>query len=94
MPLPLLLIIGFISCFCFGLHWQRCGKAFTTLSLVLITLLGLQPVSDTLLAPAEKQFNKRYELITENPPQDVRYIVVLGGGLHITLIESKFQSVE
>ncbi|MFN2932471.1 envelope biogenesis factor ElyC, partial [Escherichia coli] len=52
----------------------------TTLSLVLITLLGLQPISDTLLAPAEKQFNKRYELITETPPQEVRYIVVLGGG--------------
>ncbi|ENY6784986.1 MULTISPECIES: envelope biogenesis factor ElyC [Providencia] len=81
MPLPLLLIVGFIGLLLLWFtRWQRCGKAFATLSLVLITLLGLQPISDTLLAPAEKQFNKRYELITETPPQEVRYIVVLGGG--------------
>lgn len=81
MPLPLLLIIGFIGLLLLWVtRWQRCGKALTTLSLVFIALLGLQPISDSLLAPIEDKFDKRYELITENSPQNIQYIVVLGGG--------------
>ncbi|MBX6968796.1 envelope biogenesis factor ElyC [Providencia rettgeri] len=81
MPLPLLLIIGFIGLILLWFtRWQRCGKTFTSLSLILLAVLGLQPVSDSLLAPVEGQYNKRYELITETPPQNIQYIVVLGGG--------------
>ncbi|MEQ5111143.1 envelope biogenesis factor ElyC [Providencia vermicola] len=81
MPLPLLLIIGAIGLLLLWFtRWQKWGKSLTTASLVLIALLGLQPVSDSLLAPIEGKYNKRYELITENPPNDIKYIVVLGGG--------------
>ncbi|MBC8654079.1 envelope biogenesis factor ElyC, partial [Providencia vermicola] len=76
-----LLIIGFIGLILLWFtRWQRCGKTFTSLSLILLAVLGLQPVSDSLLAPVEGQYNKRYELITETPPQNIQYIVVLGGG--------------
>lgn len=46
--------------------------------LILLTILGIQPVADTLLMPSEKEYQARYEL-RENSPQDVNYIVVLGG---------------
>ncbi|MTC61639.1 envelope biogenesis factor ElyC [Providencia rustigianii] len=81
MPLPLLLIIGIIGLILLWLtRWQKSGKTLVTASLLMIALLGLQPISDRLLAPVESQYDKRYELITDNPPSDVKYIVVLGGG--------------
>ncbi|EDU58586.1 MULTISPECIES: envelope biogenesis factor ElyC [Providencia] len=81
MPLPLLLLIGFIGLILLWFtRWQKSGKACVSMSLIVIALLGLQPISDSLLAPVEGNFDKRYELITENPPEDVHYIVVLGGG--------------
>ena len=81
MPLPLLLIIGFIGLILLWFtRWQKSGKTLVTASLVIIMLLGLQPISDTLLAPVEGKYNQRYELITRNPPENIYYIVVLGGG--------------
>lgn len=81
MPLPFLLIIGLIGLILLWFtRWQKSGKSLVTASLVFIALLGLQPVADTLLAPVEGDYNKRYELITTNPPEKIHYIVVLGGG--------------
>ena len=81
MPLPLLLIIGFIGLILLWCtRWQKSGKTLVSASLLFILLLGLQPVSDNLLAPIEGKYNQRYELITLNPPENVHYIVVLGGG--------------
>lgn len=70
MPLPLLLLIGFIGLILLWFtRWQKSGKACVSMSLIVIALLGLQPISDSLLAPVEGNFDKRYELITENPPR-------------------------
>lgn len=81
MPLPLLLILAFIGIILLWFtRWQKSGKTCVSVSFIMITLLGLQPISDRLLAPVEGEFNKRYELITPTPPEDVHYIVVLGGG--------------
>ncbi|EMN4129450.1 MULTISPECIES: envelope biogenesis factor ElyC [Providencia] len=81
MPLPLLLILGFIGILLLWFtHWQKSGKTCVSISLILITLLGLQPIADNLLSPVEEGFDKRYELITNNPPDNIHYIVVLGGG--------------
>lgn len=81
MPLPLLLIIGGIGLILLWFtRWQKSGKSLVTLSLVIIALLGLQPISDRLLAPVEGPYDKRYELITTNPSKEIKYIVVLGGG--------------
>ncbi|MEX9609584.1 envelope biogenesis factor ElyC [Providencia manganoxydans] len=81
MPLPLLLILGFIGILLLWFtSWQKVGKTCVTFSFIVIALLGLQPISDRLLSPVEGQFDKRYELITTNPPENIHYIVVLGGG--------------
>ncbi|HIH5943142.1 TPA: envelope biogenesis factor ElyC, partial [Proteus mirabilis] len=80
MPLPLLLIIAFFALILLWFtRWQKTGKSVLTIVIVLLTLLGMQPVADTLLMPSEKAYQARYEL-RENSPQDVNYIVVLGGG--------------
>lgn len=81
MPLPLLLILGFIGIILLWFtRWQKSGKACVSISVITVTLLSLQPISDSLLAPTEGNFDKRYELITSNPPDNIHYIVVLGGG--------------
>ena len=80
MPLPLLLLIAFFAlALLWFTRWQKTGKSLLTVVLVLLTLLGIQPVADTLLMPSEKEYQARYEL-RENSQQDVNYIVVLGGG--------------
>ncbi|EKT62082.1 envelope biogenesis factor ElyC [Providencia burhodogranariea] len=81
MPLPLLLILGFIGIILLWFtRWQKSGKVCVSISVIAVTLLSIQPISDSLLAPTEGSFDKRYELITTNPPEHVDYIVVLGGG--------------
>ncbi|WP_311751663.1 envelope biogenesis factor ElyC [Proteus columbae] len=80
MPLPLLLLIAFFAlALLWFTRWQKTGKSLLTVALVLLTILGIQPVADTLLMPSEKEYQARYEL-RENSQQDVNYIVVLGGG--------------
>lgn len=80
MPLPLLLLIAFFAlALLWFTRWQKTGKSLLTVVLVLLTILGIQPVADTLLMPSEKEYQARYEL-RENSQQDVNYIVVLGGG--------------
>ncbi|AYY80047.1 MULTISPECIES: envelope biogenesis factor ElyC [Proteus] len=80
MPLPLLLLIAFFAlALLWFTRWQKTGKSLLTVVLILLTILGIQPVADTLLMPSEKEYQARYEL-RENSPQDVNYIVVLGGG--------------
>ncbi|EST59514.1 envelope biogenesis factor ElyC [Proteus cibi] len=80
MPLPLLLSIAFFAlALLWFTRWQKTGKSLLTVVLVLLTILGIQPVADTLLMPSEKEYQARYEL-RENSQQDVNYIVVLGGG--------------
>ncbi|WIV89625.1 envelope biogenesis factor ElyC [Proteus appendicitidis] len=80
MPLPLLLLIAFFAlALLWFTRWQKTGKGLLTVVLVLLTILGIQPVADTLLMPSEKEYQARYEL-RENSQQDVNYIVVLGGG--------------
>lgn len=84
MPLPLLLLIAFFAlALLWFTRWQKTGKSLLTVVLILLTILGIQPVADTLLMPSEKEYQARYEL-RENSPQDVNYIVVLGGDLLIT----------
>lgn len=81
MPLPLLLILGFIGVILLWFtRWQKSGKTCVSVSFIAIALLGLQPIADGLLAPVEGKYDKRYELITLNPPENIHYIVVLGGG--------------
>ena len=80
MPLPLFLSIAFFAlALLWFTRWQKTGKSLLTVVLVLLTILGIQPVADTLLMPSEKEYQARYEL-RENSQQDVNYIVVLGGG--------------
>ncbi|MEQ5206478.1 MULTISPECIES: envelope biogenesis factor ElyC [unclassified Proteus (in: enterobacteria)] len=80
MPLPLLLLIAFFAlALLWFTRWQKTGKSLLTVVLILLTMLGIQPVADTLLMPSEKEYQARYEL-RENSQQDVNYIVVLGGG--------------
>ncbi|QIG06636.1 envelope biogenesis factor ElyC [Proteus sp. ZN5] len=80
MPLPLLLLIAFFAlALLWFTRWQKTGKSLLTVVLVLLTILGIQPVADTLLMPSEKEYQARYEL-RENSLPDVNYIVVLGGG--------------
>ncbi|MDL5165724.1 envelope biogenesis factor ElyC [Proteus faecis] len=80
MPLPLLLLIAFFAlALLWFTRWQKTGKSLLTVVLILLTILGIQPVADTLLMPSEKEYQARYEL-RENSQQDVNYIVVLGGG--------------
>lgn len=80
MPLPLLLMnLLFCAYFTVVYSLAKTGKSVLTIVIVLFTLLGMQPVADTLLMPSEKAYQARYEL-RENSPQDVNYIVVLGGG--------------
>ncbi len=55
MPLPLLLIIAFFALILLWFtRWQKTGKSVLTIVIVLLTLLGMQPVADTLLMPSEK----------------------------------------
>lgn len=63
-------------------RWQKTGKTLITVSWLGLVLLSLQPVADALLLTTEKPYEKRYELITpsEVQQQELRYIVVLGGG--------------
>ncbi|HEK2748080.1 MAG: envelope biogenesis factor ElyC, partial [Proteus mirabilis] len=50
MPLPLLLIIAFFALILLWFtRWQKTGKSVLTIVIVLLTLLGMQPVADTLL---------------------------------------------
>lgn len=83
MPLPFLLLVMLAGLL---LLWftsrQKTGKAMISVSWLLLVLLSLQPVADWLLLPAEKPYDKRYEIITPQvvQQQDIRYIVVLGGG--------------
>ncbi len=80
MPLPVLLIVGFIGLILLWFtRWQKSGKSCVSLSLILIMLLGLQPVADKLLSPIESGYEKRYELMSQSSA-DIGYIVVLGGG--------------
>lgn len=83
MPLPfmLLLILAGLLLLWFS-RWQKTGKTLITVSWLGLVLLSLQPVADTLLLTTEKPYEKRYELITlaEVQQQELRYIVVLGGG--------------
>ncbi len=83
MPLPfmLLLILAGLLLLWFS-RWQKTGKTLITVSWLGLVLLSLQPVADALLLTTEKPYEKRYELITpaEVQQQELRYIVVLGGG--------------
>lgn len=80
MPLPLLLLIAFLAlALLWFTRWQKTGKSLLTVVIVLLTLLGMQPIADTLLMPSEKAYQKRYEL-RQNLPENINYIVVLGGG--------------
>lgn len=76
MPLPALLIIGFIGLY---LLWftRRKGLAggFITASLLGILLLSFQPISTSLLRPLEKQ---NAPFIPHSTP--VNYVMVLGAG--------------
>ncbi|OAT23079.1 envelope biogenesis factor ElyC [Proteus myxofaciens] len=80
MPLPLLLIIAFFAlALLWFTRWQKTGKSILTVTLILLTLLGIQPIADTLLMPSEKDYQTRYEL-RSSALKEVNYIVVLGGG--------------
>ncbi len=78
MPLPLLLIIAFCAYFTVVCSLAKTGKSVLTIVIVLLTLLGMQPVADTLLMPSEKRIKARYEL-RENSPQDVNWLIVVLG---------------
>ncbi|WP_317418714.1 MULTISPECIES: envelope biogenesis factor ElyC [unclassified Morganella (in: enterobacteria)] len=83
LPLPFMLLLMLAGLL---LLWfssrQKTGKTLITAGWLGLVLLSLQPVADALLLTAEKPYDKRYELITpaEVQQQDLRYIVVLGGG--------------
>ncbi|MEQ4923902.1 envelope biogenesis factor ElyC [Proteus hauseri] len=80
MPFPLLLIIAFFAlALLWFTRWQKTGKSMLTIALFLLAILGIQPIADTLLMPSEKNYQTRYEL-RETSPQEINYIVVLGGG--------------
>ncbi|MDU3304190.1 MAG: envelope biogenesis factor ElyC, partial [Enterobacter ludwigii] len=75
LPLPLLLIIIALG---LALVWfsrfQKSGKTLITIGWLVLLLLSLQPVADSLLRPVENRYP------TWQGHQEVKYIVVLGGG--------------
>lgn len=75
LPLPLmLLIIGVGLALVWFSRFQKTGKVFISVGWLALLLLSLQPVSDHLLRPIENRYP------TWQGPQQVEYIVVLGGG--------------
>ncbi|XTZ40565.1 envelope biogenesis factor ElyC [Salmonella enterica] len=75
LPLPfLLLLIGLGLALIWFSRWQKTGKGLITVGWLALLLLSLQPVADRLLKPIEDKYP------TWQNNQQVKYIVVLGGG--------------
>lgn len=76
MPLPALLIIGFLGLFLIMFTAKRgTGCIFTFISLLGIFLLSFQPISTSLLKPTERQYTAF--LAVEG---SIDYVMVLGSG--------------
>ncbi|HFZ8995254.1 TPA: envelope biogenesis factor ElyC [Citrobacter freundii] len=75
LPLPLmLLIMGAGLLLVWFSRYQKSGKILLSVGWLAILLLSLQPVADSWLKPIEKSYP------TWRGTQQVKYIVVLGGG--------------
>ncbi|MGB2079212.1 MAG: envelope biogenesis factor ElyC [Vibrio sp.] len=76
MPLPLLLVLGFIGLSLIMFTFKRrTGCTLTLISLLGILLLSFQPVSTQLLLPTEREYHGF--LPVEGP---IDYVMVLGSG--------------
>ncbi|MBD1576720.1 MULTISPECIES: envelope biogenesis factor ElyC [Vibrio] len=76
MPLPALLIIGFLGLFLIMFTSRRgTGCIFTFISLLGIFLLSFQPVATSLLKPTERQYTAFLPV-----EGSIDYVMVLGSG--------------
>lgn len=76
MPLPALLIIGFIGLFLIMFTRRRgLGCLFTFTSLMGVFLFSFQPISTSLLKPTERHYNAFIPV-----EGTVNYVMVLGSG--------------
>ena len=78
MPVPACLVLAILGLFFLWFtRKQKTGKIFVTIATILLGLLSYSAVSDMLARPLEEKYPpiRSYESI-----QDVKWIVVLGGG--------------
>lgn len=75
LPLPFLLLsMGLALALLWFTRWQRTAKGLLTASWLVLFLISLQPVADWMLKPLEDTYSTRQQ------GDNVKYIVVLGGG--------------
>jgi len=75
LPLPLLLLLmGIGLALVWFTRYQKSGKALMSAGWLALVLISLQPVADGMLRPIEQTYP------TWRGSQQVKYIVVLGGG--------------
>ncbi len=85
LPIPLCILISFLGLLLILLtKKQRAGKIMVVVGISILTLTSLDPISSTLLAPLEHQYNAYLsktsmedEIIENQCP--VKYVVVLSG---------------
>ncbi len=74
MPLSIGLILGLIGLYFLYRKSYSKAKLFLTFSLIWIIIVSYQPFSNMLIEPLESKYQK-----LESIPQDVKYILLLGG---------------
>lgn len=81
LPVPLGLLISFLGLFLLLFtSRQRAGKILASVGICFLALLSLKPISNSLLAPLENQYNPNATVEYQHP-YSVKYVVVLAGGL-------------
>ncbi len=77
-PVPIVLLILILGLFFLTFsHRKKTGKVFILIGVLLLGTLSYEGVSERLLKPLEYMYPP---LIQPEPMEDVRWIVVLGGG--------------
>lgn len=76
MPLSFGLLIGIVGLIALFKNKIKMAKIFLSFSFLWITLSAYAPISNLLISPLETQYTK-----LQTVPQDVKYIVLLGGDM-------------
>ena len=81
MPLPFCLLLSFVGIY---LMWrtskERLGKFMVTLGVLLICIFSITPFANYIAGPLESQYVPFNGIIKEYKKEDIKYVVVLGGG--------------